>query len=74
MRVGRFPTLLERMTMQVLSAKDLSTVFGGDRWGDGQDQKNHPAPEPAAEEGLGNLPWVGIIGAVLVKFVTTIFR
>lgn len=31
--------------MKVLSTSELISVGGGDRWGDGQDQLNHPAPD-----------------------------
>jgi hypothetical protein len=32
--------------MKDLSEKDLVQVAGGDRWGDGQDQINHPDNSP----------------------------
>jgi hypothetical protein len=30
--------------MRTLENQELDVVSGGDRWGDGQDQKNHPDP------------------------------
>ena len=51
--------------MRFITNEELSLVSGGDRWGDGQDEKNHPAPS-APEPGLGHVEGFGF-GAVVVR-------
>lgn len=35
--------------MRVIDTEETTLVSGGDRWGDGQDQKNHPDSSVKAE-------------------------
>ncbi|MCV2367885.1 hypothetical protein [Roseateles oligotrophus] len=56
--------------MKTLTQNEISVVAGGDSWA-GTPAGRAPVPTP--EPGLGNLPWVGIAGTIIIKIIMSKF-